>query len=241
MAKVLELQRECIQYTELISFRIDWFNLLAFQGTLKSLFQHKLKATIIWDTAFFMVKISYLYMSATLDYLILISLFCVFRLSHFFKGCALLLPSCFKSKMFYGTLSFPVIHRWLSKTAVVTSQFLHFLVLHSFLMDSLHVYSLCGDPLLNIYLTNIYGTPQVIESETPIINTYYWKCFYYKCGKGYKHPHKVSSLYPDVKIAEIIYCAKPVLRTQNLSFYYIYHIDYICVALGIPWDMLKLL
>lgn len=108
-------------------------------------------------------------------------------------------------------------------------------------MDSLHVSSLYGGSLLNIYLTNIYGTPQVIESETLIINIYYWKCFYYKCGKGYKHPHKVSSLYPDVKITEIIYCAKPLLRTQNLSFYYIYHIDYICVALGIPWDMLKLL
>ena len=50
------------KYTELISFMIDWFNLLAFQGTLKSLFQHNLKATIIWHSAFFMVQLTHPYM-----------------------------------------------------------------------------------------------------------------------------------------------------------------------------------
>ena len=43
------------EYLGLISFRIDWFNLLAVQGTLKSLLQHhSLKASIIWCLAFFM-------------------------------------------------------------------------------------------------------------------------------------------------------------------------------------------
>ena len=52
------------EYSGLISFRIDWFDLLAFQGTLKSLLQHcNLKASILWCPAFFMVQLSYLYMT----------------------------------------------------------------------------------------------------------------------------------------------------------------------------------
>ena len=42
----------------LISFRINWFDLLAVQGTLKSLFQHySSKASILWCSAFFMVQL----------------------------------------------------------------------------------------------------------------------------------------------------------------------------------------
>ena len=42
------------EYSELISFRIDWFDLLAVQGTLKSLLQHHgSKASILWFSAFF--------------------------------------------------------------------------------------------------------------------------------------------------------------------------------------------
>ena len=48
------------QYSELTSFRIDWLDLLAVQGTLKSLLQHhNLKASLLWRSAFFMVKLSY--------------------------------------------------------------------------------------------------------------------------------------------------------------------------------------
>ena len=47
----------------LISFRIDWYDLLAFQGTLKSLFQHyNSKASLLWCSAFFMV-LSHLYVN----------------------------------------------------------------------------------------------------------------------------------------------------------------------------------
>ena len=43
----------------LISFRIDWFDLLAVQGTLKSLLQHhSSKASILWRSAFFMVQLT---------------------------------------------------------------------------------------------------------------------------------------------------------------------------------------
>ena len=48
------------EYLGLISFKIDWFDLLAVQGTLKSLFQHhSSKASILWCSAFFIVQISH--------------------------------------------------------------------------------------------------------------------------------------------------------------------------------------
>ena len=51
-------------YLGLISFRMDWFDLLAVQGTLKSLLQHhSLKASILWCSAFFMVQLSHLFMT----------------------------------------------------------------------------------------------------------------------------------------------------------------------------------
>ena len=52
------------EYSRLIFLRIDWFDLLAVQGTLKSLLQHhSLKASILWCSIFFMVQLSYLYMT----------------------------------------------------------------------------------------------------------------------------------------------------------------------------------
>ena len=52
------------EYPGLISFRIDWFDLIAVQGTLKSLLQqHNSKASILQLSAFFMVQLSYLYMT----------------------------------------------------------------------------------------------------------------------------------------------------------------------------------
>ena len=51
-------------YSELISFRMDWLDLLADQGTLKSLLQHhSSKASILWCLAFFIVQLSHSYMT----------------------------------------------------------------------------------------------------------------------------------------------------------------------------------
>ena len=48
----------------LISFRMDWLDLLAVQGTLKSLLQHhSSKALVLWQSAFFMVQLSHPYMT----------------------------------------------------------------------------------------------------------------------------------------------------------------------------------
>ena len=53
------------EHLGLISFRMDWLDLLAVQGTLKSLLQvHSLNASILWRSAFFMVQLSHLYMTA---------------------------------------------------------------------------------------------------------------------------------------------------------------------------------
>ena len=52
------------EYSELISFRVDWLDLLAVQGTLKSLLQnHSSKASILLCSAFFIVQLSHPYMT----------------------------------------------------------------------------------------------------------------------------------------------------------------------------------
>ena len=56
--------RNSSEYSVLISFRIDWFDLFAVQETLKSLHQHhSLKASILWHSAFFLAQISHPYIT----------------------------------------------------------------------------------------------------------------------------------------------------------------------------------
>ena len=63
-----------IEYSGLISFRMDWFDLLAVQGTLKSLLQHhSSKASILQRSALFTVQLSYLYMTYWKNYSLLSS------------------------------------------------------------------------------------------------------------------------------------------------------------------------
>ena len=72
VAKVLELQLSISPSNEcsgLISFSIDWFDLPAVQGILKSLLQHhSSKASILWHLAFFMVQLSYSYVTYWKNY-----------------------------------------------------------------------------------------------------------------------------------------------------------------------------
>ena len=52
------------EHSGFISFRIDWFDLLAVQGMLKSLLQHhSLKTSVLWHSVFFMVQLSHPYMT----------------------------------------------------------------------------------------------------------------------------------------------------------------------------------
>ena len=55
------------EYSGLISFRMDWLDLLAVQGTLKSLLQHhSSKESILWNSAFFIVQLSHPYITTGL-------------------------------------------------------------------------------------------------------------------------------------------------------------------------------
>ena len=67
MAKLLEISLShspSKEYSGLISFKIDWFDLLVVQGTLKRFLQrHNLKASIIWHSVLFMFQFSHLYMT----------------------------------------------------------------------------------------------------------------------------------------------------------------------------------
>ena len=52
------------EYSGLVTFRMDWLDLLAVQGTLKSLLQHhSSKASILWSSAFFIVQLTHPYMT----------------------------------------------------------------------------------------------------------------------------------------------------------------------------------
>ena len=52
------------EYLGFVSFRMDWFDLLAVQGTLKSLFQHhNSKASVVWLLSFFIIQLSHPYMT----------------------------------------------------------------------------------------------------------------------------------------------------------------------------------
>ena len=52
------------EYSGLISFRIDWLDLLAVQGTLKTLLQHQnSKASLLWHSVFFILQLSHPYMT----------------------------------------------------------------------------------------------------------------------------------------------------------------------------------
>ena len=58
-----QIQYPSNEYSELISFRMDWLDLLAVEGTLKSLQHHNSKASIFRHSAFFTVQLSHPYMT----------------------------------------------------------------------------------------------------------------------------------------------------------------------------------
>ena len=73
------------EYSGLISFRIDWLDLLAVQGTLKRLFQHhSLKASVLRHSAFFMVQLSHPYMTTGKTITLTVQIFLGKVMSHAF-------------------------------------------------------------------------------------------------------------------------------------------------------------
>ena len=77
------------EYSGLIFFRMDWFDLLAVQGTLKSLLQHhSSKASILWCLAFFMVQLSHPYMTTGKTIALTIQIFVSKAMSLLFNMCS---------------------------------------------------------------------------------------------------------------------------------------------------------
>ena len=98
------------EYSGLISFRIDWLDLLAVQGTLKSLLQHhSSKASILWHSAFFMVQISHPYMTIGKTIALTRLVFVFTRYHHFFWQESPLLTETLYPEVFCKLLS--AIHR----------------------------------------------------------------------------------------------------------------------------------
>ena len=85
VAKVLEFHiSPSNEYLRLISFRINWFDLLAVHGTLKSLLQHhSLKASILQNSPFSMVQLSHLYTTTGKTFGPLSSKWCLCFLLHY--------------------------------------------------------------------------------------------------------------------------------------------------------------
>ena len=94
MAKVLEFQLQHQSFQEvlpvlsgLIFFRIDYFDLLAVQGTLRSLCQHhNLKASVLYCSVFFMVQLSHWYMTTRKTVALTIGTFIVKVMSFLFNA-----------------------------------------------------------------------------------------------------------------------------------------------------------
>ena len=91
------------EYSLLISLKIDWFDLLAVQGTFRSLLkQHNLKTSILWCSAFFMVQLSQLYMTTGNSIALIIWTYVSRVISLLFKYClGLSLLSCQEAIVFW--------------------------------------------------------------------------------------------------------------------------------------------
>ena len=79
----------------IIFFKIDWFDLCAVQRTLKSLLQHpSLKSSILWHSAFFMVQLSYPFMTTGKTIALTIQNFAGKVMSLLFNTLAVIIPFC---------------------------------------------------------------------------------------------------------------------------------------------------
>ena len=86
------------EYSGLIFFRTDWFDLLAVQGTLKSLQHHSSKAPILWCSVFFLVQFSHLYMNTGKNIALTRQIFVAKNVSAFNMLCRLVITFLQRSK-----------------------------------------------------------------------------------------------------------------------------------------------
>ena len=101
------------EYSGLISFRIDWFDLLAVQGTLNSLLQHhSSEASILLPSAFFMIQISHTYMTTG-------KTIALTRWTFVDKVMFLLFNNCLKLVMVFFPRSRSLLVSWLQSPSAV--------------------------------------------------------------------------------------------------------------------------
>ena len=104
------------EYLRLFSFRIDWFDLLSVQETLKSLLQHhSSKASILWHSAFFMIQLSHPYMTARKT----IAVTVVFSLTFVGKVTSLLFNTLSRFVMAFLPRSKHFLISWLQSASAV--------------------------------------------------------------------------------------------------------------------------
>ena len=107
------------EYSGLISFRTDWFDLLAVQGTLKSLLQHSAKASILQHSAFFTVQLSHPHMTTRKTIALTRQTFVDKVMSLLFKMLSMLLiASFFKEQASFNFMAaITMVIIWLAITA----------------------------------------------------------------------------------------------------------------------------
>jgi len=89
------------EYSGLISLKIDWFDLLAVQRTVRNLQHHSSKASILWHSAFFMVQLSQLYVTTGKTIALTIWTFVGRVMSLLFKTLSLSSLSCQEAMVFW--------------------------------------------------------------------------------------------------------------------------------------------
>ena len=103
----------CNEYSGLISFRMDWFGLLAVQGTLKSLLQgHSSKASVLWRLAFFIIQLSHPYMTSG-------KTIALTRWTFISKVMSLLFNMLFRLVIAFLPRSKPLLISWLQSPSAV--------------------------------------------------------------------------------------------------------------------------
>ena len=104
------------EHQGLISFRIDWYDLLAAKGSLKSLLQHhSSKASILWHSTFFMVQLSHPYMTTGKTIVLT-------RWTFVGKGMSLFFNKLFKSVIAFLPRSKCLLISWLHSPSAVISE-----------------------------------------------------------------------------------------------------------------------
>ena len=123
------------EHPGLISFRMDWLDLLAVQGTLKSLLQHhSSKVSVLWCSAFFIVQLSHSYMSSGKP-------IALTRRTFVDKVMSLLLICCLVSFLTsYNILYFKVYFVWYEDCY---SRFLLLPICMEYILPSSHFQSIC--------------------------------------------------------------------------------------------------